>query len=176
MKSNKRIWPGKHYSLVIYLLAAVFLSSMSHSGFATEPETTAIHNSMAYGKLIELNKFSPQVEKPLLLRLYETPKADENCGLESGAVCKYQHVLTVATFDEYPEVKIQCINLEGEFIQAEWVAIPQKADEALIKITYAVFSSTARKVNPKLKNQRKTLDLQVNTKEIAAVNEGRVQQ
>ena len=172
MKSNKRLWSGKHCLPAISLLTAVFLSFTPHSSFAAEPEPTAIHNSMAYGKLIELNKFSPQVEKPLLLRLYETPKTDENCGLESGAVCKYQYVLTVATFDEYPEVKIQRINLVGEFIQAEWIAKPQKADKALIRITYAAFTSTARKVNPKLKNQKKTVDLQVNLREIAAVNEG----
>lgn len=129
------------------------------------------NESMAYGRLIELNRFTPKVDKNLLLRLYETPKAGESCRVESGAVCKYKYLLTVSTMDEYPEVKVQPLVLEGQFISAEWKATTEsnqqlQGDEAHLLITYSVFAMQASKINPKLGKEHRTVKLHVDLKEI----------
>ncbi|WP_305016788.1 hypothetical protein [Mycobacterium tuberculosis] len=72
-------------------------------------EEKTLLNNLAYGQLIELNQYSSGQQKGLMLRLFATPARDETCGLETGATCKNNHLITVATFDELPEVQVHTL-------------------------------------------------------------------
>ena len=116
-------------------------------------EESTLLNNLAYGQLIELNQYSPGQQKGLMLRLFATPARDETCGLETGATCKNNHLITVATFDELPEVQVHTLQARGEFVKADWVVpkTPEKTvDQAELLLTFSEFNRFATRANPNL--------------------------
>lgn len=110
-------------------------------------------NNLAYGQLIELNQYSPGRQKSLMLRLFATPASDEICGLETGTTCRNKHLITVATFDELPEVQVHTRQAKGEFVKADWLVskTPETtADQAELVLTFREYHRFATRANPKL--------------------------
>ena len=125
----------------------------ANSSLATEVEEQTLLNNLAYGQLIELNQYSPGQQKSLMLRLFATPARDETCGLETGATCKNNHLITVATFDELPEVQVHTLQAKGEFVKADWVLskTPETTvDQAELVLTLREYHRFATRANPKL--------------------------
>jgi len=121
--------------------------------WATEVEEQTLLNNMAYGQLTELNQYSPGQQKGLMLRLFAMPARDETCGLETGATCKNKHLITVATFDELPQVQVHTLQAKGEFVKADWVVsrMPETtADQAELVLTFREYHRFATRANPKL--------------------------
>ncbi len=88
-----------------------------------------------------------------MLRLFATPARDETCGLETGTTCKNNHLITVATFDELPEVQVHTLQAKGEFVKADWVVpkTPEKTvDQAELVLTFREYHRFATRANPKL--------------------------
>ncbi|WP_421832531.1 hypothetical protein [Limnobacter sp.] len=124
-----------------------------NSIWATEVEEQTLLNNLAYGQLIELNQYSSGQQKSLMLRLFATPARDETCGLETGAPCKNKHLITVATFDELPEVQVHTLQAKGEFVKADWVVskTPESTvDQAELVLTFRDYHRFATRANPKL--------------------------
>jgi hypothetical protein len=112
-----------------------------------------LRNNLAYGQLIELNQYSPGQQKGLMLRLYATPDHEETCGLGTGTTCKNQHVITVATFDEMPEVQVHSLQAKGEFVKADWViskGTEATPDQAELVLTFRQYNRFATRANPEL--------------------------
>jgi hypothetical protein len=110
-------------------------------------------NNLAYGQLIELNHYSPGQLKGLMLRLFATPARDETCGLETDTVCKNNHLITVATFDELPEVQVHTLQAKGEFVKADWVVseTPETTvDQGELVLTFREYNRLATRTSPKL--------------------------
>lgn len=125
----------------------------ANSSWATEVEEQTLLNNLAYGQLIELNQYSPGQQKSLMLRLFATPARDETCGLETGSTCKNNHLMTVATFDELPEVQVHTLQARGEFVKADWVVskTPETTvDQAELLLTFREFNRFATRANPNL--------------------------
>ena len=125
----------------------------ANSSWATEVEEPTLLNNLAYGQLIELNQYSPGQQKGLMLRLFATPAHDETCGLETGATCRNNHLITVATFDELPEVQVHTLQARGEFVKADWVVpkTPETAvDQAELLLTFREYNRFATRANPNL--------------------------
>ena len=123
------------------------------SSWATEVEEQTLLNNLAYGQLIELNQYSPGQQKGFMLRLFATPARDETCGLETGATCKNKHLITVATFDELPQVQVHTLQAKGEFVKADWVVskTPESTvDQAELVLTFRDYHRFATRANPKL--------------------------
>jgi len=124
-----------------------------NSSWATEVGEQTLLNNLAYGQLIELNQYSPGQQKGLMLRLFATPARDETCGLETGSTCKNNHLITVATFDELPEVQVHSLQARGEFVKADWVVskTPETTvDQAELLLTFREFNRFATRANPNL--------------------------
>jgi len=124
-----------------------------NSSWATEVEEQTLLNNLAYGQLIELNQYTPGQQKDLMLRLFAAPARDETCGLETGAPCKNKHLITVATFDELPEVQVHTLQAKGEFVKADWVVskTPESTvDQAELVLTFRDYHRFATRANPKL--------------------------
>ncbi len=88
-----------------------------------------------------------------MLRLFATPARDETCGLETGATCKNNHLITVATFDELPEVQVHTLQAKGEFVKADWVVskTPETTvDQAELLLTFREYNRFATRANPNL--------------------------
>lgn len=135
------------------IIASSALILFVNSSWANELEEKDLLNNLAYGQLIELNQYSPGQQKGLILRLFATPARDETCGLETGATCKNNHLITVTTFDELPEVQIHTLQAKGEFVKADWV-VPKTpettVDQAELVLTFREYHRFATRANPEL--------------------------
>lgn len=135
------------------IIASSALALFANSSWATEVEEQTLLKNLAYGQLIELNQYSPGQQQGLMLRLFATPARDETCGLETGATCKNNHLITVATFDELPEVQVHTLQAKGEFVKADWVVskTPESTvDQAELVLTFRDYHRFATRANPKL--------------------------
>lgn len=135
------------------IMASSALVLFVNSSWATEVEEQTLLNNLAYGQLIELNQYTPGQQKDLMLRLFAAPARDETCGLETGATCKNKHLITVATFDELPEVQVHTLQAKGEFVKADWVVskTPESTvDQAELVLTFRDYHRFATRANPKL--------------------------
>ena len=134
-------------------LVIVSLACFSRLVFPQVVDTPTLLHNLSHGQIIELNQYSPGEEKGLLLRLVATPDRDEVCGLETGTVCKNKHVLTVATFDELPEVQAFALNAKGEFLKAEWAnsaSATPGPDSAQLVLIFRQYHRFATRANPSL--------------------------
>lgn len=146
------------------LIAGRALVLFVNSSWATEVEEPTLLNNLAYGQLIELNQYSPGQQKSLMLRLFATPARDETCGLETGATCKNNHLITVATFDELPEVQVHTLQAKGEFVKADWILsnTPEiTADRAELVLTFREYHRFATRSNPKLSKKFFRVNLKI---------------
>lgn len=135
------------------LIASSCLALITNLSWAEAVTDQIFKNNLAYGEIIELNQYSPKHEKGLMLRLFVTPARDETCGLETGGVCKNQHLITAATFDELPEVQVHALQVKGEFVKADWVDTEKThlgPDQAELILTFRQYHRFATRANPKL--------------------------
>ena len=140
-----------------------------NSSWATEVEEQTLLNNLAYGQLIELNQYSPGQQKGLMLRLFATPARDETCGLETGGTCKNSHLITVATFDELPEVQVHSLQAKGEFVKADWLIskTPEKTvDQAELVLTFREYHRFAMRANPELPKKFFKVHLKISQQEV----------
>ncbi|HEX4918552.1 MAG TPA: hypothetical protein VFV43_11685, partial [Limnobacter sp.] len=121
-------------------------------------------SNLAYGQLIELNQYSAASQKGLMLRLFATPAHQQSCGLETGAACKNQHLITVATFDEMPEVQVHALVATGEFVKAKWIETKgdkSTPDQAELVLTFRQYNRVATRANPALPKQTYRVGLKI---------------
>ena len=146
--------------------ALVLFANLS---WASDVHEQSIKNNLAYGQLIELNQYSPGQQKGLMLRLFATPARDETCGLESGSTCKNNHLITVATFDELPEVQVHSLQAKGEFVKADWLIskTPEKiVDQAELVLTFREYHRFATRANPELPKKFFKVHLKISQQEV----------
>lgn len=107
-----------------------------------------------------------------MLRLFATPARDETCGLETGATCKNNHLITVATFDELPEVQVHTLQAKGEFVKADWV-VPKTpettVDQAELVLTFREYHRFATRANPKLPKKVFQVNLKITSARVEEV-------
>lgn len=143
-----------------------------NSSWATEVEEQTLLNNLAYGQLIELNQYTPGQQKGLMLRLFAAPARDETCGLETGAPCKNKHLITVATFDELPEVQVHTLQAKGEFVKADWVVskTPESTvDQAELVLTFREYHRFATRSNSKLPKRFFRVNLKITQHDIEEI-------
>ena len=107
-----------------------------------------------------------------MLRLFATPARDETCGLETGATCKNNHLITVATFDELPEVQVHTLQAKGEFVKADWVLskTPETTvDQAELVLTFREYHRFATRANPKLPKKVFQINLKITQHDIEEI-------
>lgn len=154
------------------IIASSALVAFVNSSWATEVEEKTLLNNLAYGQLIELNQYSSGQQKGLMLRLFATPARDETCGLETGATCKNNHLITVATFDELPEVQVHTLQAKGEFVKADWV-VPKTpettVDQAELVLTFREYHRFATRANPKLPKKVFQINLKITQHDIEEI-------
>lgn len=154
------------------IIASSALVAFVNSSWATEVEEKILLNNLAYGQLIELNQYSSGQQKGLMLRLFATPARDETCGLETGATCKNNHLITVATFDELPEVQVHTLQAKGEFVKADWV-VPKTpettVDQAELVLTFREYHRFATRANPKLPKKVFQINLKITQHDIEEI-------
>lgn len=140
----------KRIQKVITTFCLVLFANLS---WASQVDEQILMNNLAYGQLIELNQYSPGQQKGLMLRLFAMAASDETCGLETGTTCKNNHLITVATFDELPEVQVHALQTKGEFVKADWVVLKSKQatpDQAALILTFRQYHRFATRANHKL--------------------------
>ncbi|MBL4796331.1 MAG: hypothetical protein JKY50_02835 [Oleispira sp.] len=127
-----------------------------------------LQNALAFGERKELNEYSPNVDKQLLVRLYSSPLYKDHCFIETHGTCKYSYFLSVATFDEYPETNIYKLKTEGEIIAVNWKQT-DVIDSAEIDLVFNQFSMRALENNASLMNHEQRVQIKVNISEIVEV-------
>lgn len=124
-----------------------------------------LQNALAFGNTRELNELSPEVEKQLLIKIYESPVYKEGCFRGTHGICQYRYYLSVSTFDEYPETNIYELKTKGEIIKVTWKN-EEKIDTATLSLVFNKFTSAAIKNNNSLKNQQSIVHIEVDPSNI----------
>jgi hypothetical protein len=154
------------------IIVSIALVLFVNSSWATEVEEKTLLKNLAYGQLIELNQYSSGQQKGLMLRLFATPARDETCGLETGATCKNNHLVTVATFAELPEVQVHTLQAKREFVKADWV-VPKTpettVDQAELVLTFREYHRFATRANPKLPKKVFQVNLKITQHDIEEI-------
>lgn len=125
-----------------------------------------LQNALAFGDIKELNDYSSEIDKQLLIRLYSSPVEKENCFIETHGTCKYRYFITVSTFDEYPETNIYQLQTEGEITDISWVDTSD-IDSAELNLVFNQFSVAALKNNNALINHQKNIHIKVSSSKIS---------
>jgi hypothetical protein len=106
---------------------------------------------MAYGTMKELNNIDPDIEKDLLVRMYQVPILGESCFIETHGVCRNNYYLSVSTFDEFPESNVFKMNIVGEVTEIHWFR-ENKHDYVEIGFTLNKYTKEALENNNSLVN------------------------
>lgn len=127
---------------VVLVLALALLVSCS----AVDSE---LQSAISYGEIVELNKYSDNIDKQLLVRLFKSPLYKKGCFKETHGVCQYQYFLSVSTFDENPETNIYRIREVGEIREVKWLG-SDAIDTAVIEFDFGKYTKMAVSNNPEL--------------------------
>jgi len=145
-----------------FFIITGFLFSCADNGVFNKPD---FEKAIAFGKITELNQFSPKIEKDLLVRLYQAPLYESNCFVETHGICQYKYFVTVSTFDEYPETNVYELENMGEVSKVSWLP-EEKVDYAEINLTFNQYSKYAMENNKKLINKIANIVLKISVKNI----------
>jgi hypothetical protein len=148
---------------LLLITLAVFFSSCS----ALDSD---LQNAISYGEIRDLNKYTPEVDKQLLIRLFNSPVYVENCFKETHGVCQYKYFLSVSTFDEYPETNIYFLKTLGEIGKIEWVPTSD-VDTAKLELVINRYTRAALSNNNELVNTISIVNLVVTPIEINEIVE-----
>lgn len=105
---------------------------------------------LAFGQLIELNNKDRQSDEPLILRLWQIPSDNSNaCTPETDAECGSVYFLSVATLDDYPEVRFYRLPHSRElrdFLAVKWLPLlsQRQIDRARIQLTFSSVRRTSK--------------------------------
>lgn len=140
----------------------IVLAALSYSCSALDP---ALQNAISYGEITELNKYTPNIDKKLLVRLFQSPIYKEDCFQETHGVCQYKYYLSVSTFDEYPETNVYSLAILGEIEKITWERSAD-IDTANLEIIVSRYTKDALLNNNELINSRTKIRLAVTPKRI----------
>ena len=125
-----------------------------------------LQNALAFGDIKELNEYSSEIDKQLLIRLYSSPIHKKSCFIETNGTCKYSYFISVSTFDEYPETNIYKLQTEGEITDISWIHTSD-IDSAELNLIFNQFSVAALKNNNALINHQKNVHIKASSSEIS---------
>ncbi len=128
-----------------------------------------LQNAIAYGSITEVNDSTNDMNKELLVRLYQSPIENNDCYIETEGVCQYQFFLSVSTFDEKPETAIYPLNFTGEVQNIEWIE-SQAVDVAVLDFTVQTYTSNAVMINSNLEQSSRILRIKVSPHSIEEVS------
>ncbi len=145
----------------LFFLMVILLTGCGHivvkSAVKKDLSVSELSATMAYGIMKELNNLDPDIEKDLLVRLYQSPIFGESCFIETQGVCRNNYYLAVSTFDEFPESTVFKLKMVGEVIEIQWVR-ESKYDYVEIEFTLNSYTKEALTNNKSLvKAQKKIL-------------------
>lgn len=116
--------------------------------------------AVSYGEIQELNNYSPDVDKSLFIRLYQSPVDDGDCFLETHGVCRYKYFLTVSTYDEHPEINVFELRKTGEITNIEWLP-DDRVDSATIEFRMSRYTEEALANNASLSADPQTFRVKI---------------
>jgi len=150
----------------LFFLTMIMIASCSHIPAKNNLNINELKVAMSYGTMRQLNDIDPDIEKDLLVRLYQVPIMDGNCFIETHGICQNKYYLSVSTFDEFPETNIFRLNMVGEVSGVHWLQ-EDITDHVKIEFTFNKYTKEALKNNRSLVNfQSKILvELDPNTLE-----------
>ena len=135
----------------LFFLLVLLMTSCSHSGTKNNFGINELIHAMAYGDIKELNGIDKNIEKDLLVRLYQVPVFGEDCFVETEGVCRNNYYISVSTFDEYPETNVFKLSMIGEVIETRWLQ-ESEHDYAEIEFTFNKYTKEAIENNKTLVN------------------------
>ncbi len=135
----------------LFLFVVIFITACSHNGTKKSFGINDLSIVMAYGSVKELNDINPDIEKDLLIRLYQSPILGENCFTETHGVCRNNYYISVSTFDEFPQSNVFKLKMVGEVTGIRWLQ-EDKYDYVEIEFTINQHTKEALSNNPSLVN------------------------
>ncbi|MBB5321629.1 hypothetical protein [Marinobacter oulmenensis] len=143
--------------LLLFFVITLLTSCVSYN--------SEFSKAASYGQIQELNSFSPDIDKSLFIRLYQSPVYGEDCFVETHGVCQYQYFLTVSTYDEYPEINRYELAKKGEITNIEWVP-DDRMDSATIEFQFRKYTEEALANNASLSADPQTYRVKITPSDI----------
>ncbi|MCK7543730.1 hypothetical protein MLC59_06055 [Marinobacter bryozoorum] len=137
------------------VLFAFFLTLAGCSSLGSE-----FRGAVAYGQIRDLNGASPDIEKPLFVRLIEVPIVESSCYPETRGTCRFQYYLTVSTFDEQPETNVFRLGQRGQVHGVAWRE-SGLLDTAVIDLQITKYSRVGVEANLELEQESSTVRIRV---------------
>ncbi len=135
----------------LFFLVVTLLTACSYGAVKSNPDIKELNAAMAYGSMKELNNIDPNMEKDLLVRLYQVPIMGERCFVETHGVCQNSYYISVSTFDEFPETNVFKLNMAGDVSRIQWLQENQY-DYVEIEFTLSKYTKEAMANNDSLIN------------------------
>lgn len=145
---------------LFFLFLVLSISACSHADNKNRIDFSELVRAMAYGSVKELNEIDKNLEKDLLVRLYQVPVFGEDCFVETEGVCQNGYYVSVSTFDEQPETNLFKLNMMGEVVDIRWLTEDQ-SDYAEIEFTLNKYTKEAVENNKSLVNLKSTILLKL---------------
>jgi hypothetical protein len=121
--------------------------------------------AMAIGSMKELNQLDMEKDKDLLVRLYQVPVLGETCFIETHGICRYKYLISVSTFDEYPEINVFELSARGEVTNISW--LPENTlDYVEMELAFNTYTQDALKNNTALENKIYKVLLKIDPKKV----------
>lgn len=154
----------KIFFLLSLLLLTTGCSTVAHNNSSStlkSPSGYTLKRSMAYGLIHDLGEYSPDIDKNLLVRIFEIPpQNDDECFIETSGVCRYEHILSISTFDEYPVFDVVDLDIKGKIKNVRWNKTDE-IDSAWISFEISSYTDEAMTNNPRLENIVNQLDIHI---------------
>lgn len=153
---------------ILLFTTMIFLVACSNTAVKHDLDINELSTVMAYGTMKELNDLDPDIEKDLLVRLYQSPILGENCFIETHGVCRYNYYISVSTFDEFPESNIFRLKMIGEVTETHWMK-ENKYDYVEIVFTLNTYTKEALENNTSLVNSQTKMLVKLEPRSIIEV-------
>ncbi|GHA49634.1 hypothetical protein GCM10007086_24330 [Photobacterium aphoticum] len=100
---------------------------------------------MLVDEILDLNTYSPDVEKTLQVELFSVQTENINCTQGKGSLCQYEYFITVSTLDAEPVTNSFDLEVGGEVVDIEWIPT-ERHHTAMIQLHVLPYTSQA--LNP----------------------------
>jgi hypothetical protein len=147
------------------LLTLIPIFGLVACGVQEKNVVAEMKQAMAIGSMKELNQLDMEKDKDLLVRLYQVPVLGETCFIETHGICRYKYLISVSTFDEYPEINVFELSARGEVTNISW--LPENTlDYVEMELAFNTYTQDALKNNTALENKIYKVLLKIDPKKV----------
>lgn len=141
--------------IILYSVLLLLSCSVNSAKKIESINNPLLVSILVNSKLANLNILQKNIEKNLLVKIYEVPSTEEDkCFPESHGICKHKYYLATSQLDDSPIINAYYLGEFGEIVEYKWEKT-NELDTAIIYIRTNKYSQVALDYNKSLVNIEK---------------------